>query len=296
MGCEKEEVETTGLDVANASVKALNTVKITSTGMNFIAPEEIPSGWNTFSYLNKTGEPHFFILVKIPEDKTLEEYHEEVTVPFNNWLKTWREGAPVQDPGIALWFFTDAVNTGGSGLIDAGETAVTSINLQPGNYIIECYVKLPNGDFHSVVGMLDQIRVTEEGSKVKEPKSDVSLIIDGNGMTMEGEVKRPGLHTFSVDFIPGSAADVHLVRIEDPEGADRNQLNDWMYWANIIGYEKEGLMTPAPAGFSFLGGSQELAQGGRTYFQAVLKPGTYALISEVADPMSSGHYVEFEVE
>ena len=295
ISCEKEELEPMNIEAANASVKSFNTVKITSTGMNFHAPDEIPSGWNTFSYMNKTNEPHFFILVKIPEDKTLEEYHEEVTVPFNQWLETWRAGAPAQDPGIALWFFTDATNTGGSGLIDAGKTAITSVNLEPGNYIIECYVKMPNGDFHSVVGMLDQITVTEDVSKVIEPKSDVSISINGGGMALEGNIERPGLHTFAVDFEPGSAADVHLVRIEDPS-ADRDNLNDWMYWANIIGYEKEGLMTPAPAGFSFLGGSQELAQGGRTYFQAVLKPGTYALISEVADPMGSGHYIEFEIK
>jgi hypothetical protein len=294
--CQKENLDEVGSTALEANIKAFNTVKVTSTGMNFHAPAEIPSGWNTFSYLNKTDEPHFFILVKIPDDKTLEEYEEEVTIPFNNWLKTWRAGAPAQDPGIAAWFFTDSYNSGGSGLIDAGGTAITSVDLEPGNYIIECYVKLPNGDFHSIVGMIDQLTVTEEVSKTKEPQANVSVSIDQTGIALQGEIERPGLHTFAVDFVPGSTADVHLVRIENPESADREELNDWMYWANIIGYEKEGLMTPAPAGFSFLGGSQELAQGGRTYFQAVLKPGTYALISEVADPMNTGHYIEFEVE
>ena len=85
MSCEKEEMNTSNLEVANASVKALNTVKITSTGMNFLAPDEIPSGWNTFSYQNKGHVPHFYLLVKVPEGKTLEEYRNEITVPFNEW-------------------------------------------------------------------------------------------------------------------------------------------------------------------------------------------------------------------
>lgn len=280
MSCEKEELGTSSLEEANASVNAMNTVKITSTGMNFDAPDEIPSGWNTFTYMNKTNAPHFFILVKIPDDVTLEEYTDQVTNPFNTWLDTWREGAPAADHGIALWFFYEAYNTGGSGLIDAGESTVTSVNLEPGNYIIECYVKMPNGDFHSVAGMVDQMTVTEEISGTKELKADVSLSIDDKGLHLQDEIGKPGHHTFAVDFAAGSTADVHLVKIEDPD-ANREELKKWMYWGNIIGFEKEGFMTPAPEGFNFLGGSQELAKGGRTYFQAVLKPGTYALVSEV---------------
>ena len=212
-------------------------------------------------------------------------------------MKTWRGvDIPEEETAIAGWFFTESYNAGGSGLLDAGKTAITTVYLEPGHYMIECYVKLPNGDFHSVVGMLEQMTVTEEESSSKEPKEDVTLSIDETGIVLQDEIERPGLHTFAVDFPAGNTADVHLVRIENPESADRDALNEWMFWANNIGLPNEGLMTPAPEGFSFLGGSQEYVPGGRTFFQAVLKPGTYALISEVPDPMSSGHYIEFEVE
>lgn len=302
MSCEKEEISTSNLEVADASIKSFNTVKITSTGMNFDAPDEIPSGWTTFTYMNKSDAPHFFILVKIPDNITLEEYTLQVTNPFNSWLDTWRAGAPAEDHGISFWFFTEAFNTGGSGLIDAGESTVTSVNLEPGNYIIECYVKMPNGDFHSVAGMVDQMTVTEEVSKNKEPKADVSISIDELGLHLENEIRRPGQHTFSVDFAAGSDADVHLVKIEDPDAANREELKKWMHWANIIGFEKEGFTTPAPDGFSFLGGTQELKKGGRTYFQAVLRPGTYALVSEVSYYDSNGeilidnYYEEFTIK
>lgn len=306
MGCEKEELDTANLEVANASVKSMNTVKITSTGMNFIAPDEIPSGWSTFSYMNKTDEPHFFLFIKVPDNITLEEYHSEVTVPFNNLLKTWRgENIPPEKTIIADWFWNKEVtyNAGGSGLLDGGKTAVTSIFLDtPGNYMIECYVKMPNGDFHSLVGMLDQITVTDEKSKLKEPEADVNISVDGSGLQMNDNINRPGLHTFSVDFTEATNADVHLVRIENPENFDRDSLKSWIFWGNNVGQPNEGLMTPTPEGLSFVGGSQELYKGGRTYFQAVLKPGTYALISEVSyydqdnNILIDNFYEEFTVE
>lgn len=305
VSCQKEEInEDAMLQSLDASVKSFNTVKIISTGMNFIAPEEIPSGWNTFSYMNKTDESHFFLLIKIPEDKTLEDYTNEVTIPFNNLmdvLRGKRDFNPETD-AIAPWFFdpekTD--NYGGSGIIDAGQTAITSINLEPGNYIIECYIKVPSGDFHSVLGMVDQITVTEDVAKEKEPKADVSIAVDADGIQLNEEIKRPGLHTFSVDFQSepeglSPTPDVHLVKIHD-ENVGEETLKNWMNFA-YFGADPEGLMTPAPAGFSFLGGSQEVPVGGTTFFQAVLTPGKYALVSEIDHSLAAGDfYQEFTVE
>lgn len=295
MSCEKDELNNSTLETANASVKALNTVKITSTGMNFDAPDEIPSGWNTFSYHNKGHVPHFFFLASLPEGITLEMYKEQVTLPFNNILKIMRGEAPDGPTDLPEWFGPH-LYSGGSGLLDPGMTAVTSLNLEEGNYLIECYVKTPGGDFHSVIGMLDEIRVTSEDSKAKEPKAQANISIDASGLYLNDEISRPGNHTFSVDFAEGSTADVHLVRIEDPVATNSEVLKEWIYWANNVGQPNEGLMTPAPDGLTFLGGVQELFNGGSAYFQAVLKPGTYALISEVPYDMIDSYYQEFTIE
>ena len=295
LSCEKEEMNNINSEGLNASVKAMNTVKITSTGMNFDAPEEIPSGWNTFSYYNKGHVPHFFFLVKLPEGITLEMYKEQVTMPFNNILKLMRGEEPTGPTSLPKWF-SPQLYSGGSGIIDPGMKAVTSINLEEGNYLMECYVKMPNGDFHSVMGMLENLKVSSKNSKSKEPKANVDITIDESGLHLNNEISRPGLHTFSVEFAEESTADVHLVRIENPESTDRDELKEWIYWGNNVGLPNEGLMTPAPEGYSFLGGAQELYMGGHSYFQAVLKPGTYALISEVPSSIINQYYVEFTVE
>jgi hypothetical protein len=281
----------------------MNRVTITSTGMNFNAPEEIPSGWNTFEYTNGTSVPHFFLLVQVPEGKTLEEYRAEVTVPFNEWLWELVDN-PNAAPGLADWFWTDAINFGGSGIIDPGETAITSINLPEGNYIMECYIKMPGGNFekpggvfHSypVNGMVRQLTVTSEETKDKEPKSDIRIDVTTGGFVIDKELRRPGLHTFAVESQAGLTADVHLVRLDAATEEDIQDLNGWMHWMNNLGESNEGMMTPAPEGFAFLGGAQDLELGGTSYFQAVLKPGKYALIAEWPDSMSDGYYHEFNV-
>ena len=60
--------------------------------------------------------------------------------------------------------------------------------------------------------------------------------------------------------------------------------------ADLVALEKwvdfiEGLKEPSPEGLTFLGGVNDMPRGSRGYFKAVLKPGKYALISEV--PLAS---------
>ncbi len=57
--------------------------------------------------------------------------------------------------------------------------------------------------------------------------------------------------------------------------------------------------TPAPHGVEFLGGMQDLpatkANLSAGYFDAHLKPGTYAFIAEVPDPISKNMFKVFTV-
>ena len=71
--------------------------------------------------------------------------------------------------------------------------------------------------------------------------------------------------------------DVHLVKLN--ENTDTGEIDSWMSWA-----DPEGLNTPPPA--TFIGGTQEMPTGKTAYFTVDLKPGKYALVSEVPDPAS----------
>lgn len=265
-------------------------VEVRASDYAFIAPDEIPSGWTTFEFTNRGQEPHFFLLSRLPEGKTLADYAEDVGAPFDEAWAALQKGASKADAGALLgeklpeWYAQVQV-TGGIGMVVPGETARTTLRLEPGHYAMECYVKTAEGVFHTALGMMRALTVTADVSPLAEPEADLSIDVTNDGMTVAGE-PAPGRRTIAVRFVEqpaGPGNDVHLVRLED--ATDLDALAAWMDWMNL-----EGLRSPAPA--RFLGGSQEMPAGSTAYFEADLEPGRYAWIGE----SGQRRLVEFTVE
>ena len=156
------------------------------------------------------------------------------------------------------------------------------IYLEPGDYFMECYVKMENGIFHASMGMIEPLVVSGMNSGLDEPTADVEISISSTEGIVFNDSIGPGDHVFSVAFKDQivhenfAGHDVNLVKME--EGADPAILEKWMNWV-----DPKGLIEPAPAGFTFLGGVNNMPGGNRGYFKARLEPGTYALISEVPE-------------
>ena len=271
-------------------------VEITSTAMNFDAPKQIPPGWTTFKYLNRSTDVHFFVLEKMPEGKTIADTRAEIIPVFAAAMDLINNGQ--SEEGFAelqklpQWFF-EVVFSGGPGLISPGNIAETTINLEPGTYVIECYVKMPNGKFHSAMGMIEEIQVTGINRANPEPKAGMQIEISNSGIFFDQQ-PGPGDHTFAVRFKEQNphenfvGHDVHLVRLE--ENVNMEELNSWMNWS-----DPDGFKTPVPKGVQFLGGTQEMPPGKTSYFNASLKPGNYALISEVPNPKEKNMLKTFRV-
>ena len=68
-------------------------------------------------------------------------------------------------------------------------------------------------------------------------------------------------------------------------------LEAWMNWATPT-----GLMTPAPEGITFMGGTNDAPAGSTQYFEVDLSPGNYAFISEVPNSKAKGMLKTFKVE
>ncbi|MFV8226771.1 hypothetical protein [Christiangramia aquimixticola] len=258
-------------------------IKVLTKAMDFNMPDEIPSGWNTFRYENRSNEIHFFIFEKLPDSITIKEYKEELIPPFKKAFGLMNEGKTEEGmkayEKIPAWFFK-VVFSGGSGLLSPKRTSETTINLEPGLYAMECYIRMPDGTPHVFMGMLKEIKVTEKQSKQDAPEADLNISISGTeGIKFDREKVSAGSYTFGVTFEDQKlyenfvGHDVNLVKME--EGKDVKVLADWIDSANIKAFR-----TPAPEGFEFLGGSQEAPAGTTTYFTANLKPGQYVLISE----------------
>ncbi|UJH90370.1 hypothetical protein LZ575_16215 [Antarcticibacterium sp. 1MA-6-2] len=194
---------------------------------------------------------------------------------------------------LPTWFF-DVVFTGGAGLISPSGTAQTTVNLEPGKYVIECYVKMPNGMFHSAMGMLAELDVLPANNNRRKPIARDTITISSElGIAFKDEIQ-PGEHTFAVNFKDQIAHehfighDVHLVRLKDENSI--KDLNNWMNWA-----DPEAFKTPAPQGVEFLGGTQEMPAGNTSYFTVTLTPGNYALIAEVPNPIDKNMLKTFTV-
>lgn len=260
-----------------------NIVEVSSTGMSFDLPDEIPSGWTTFRYHNDTGVTHFFIIERMPAGKTVEDAKAEVVPVFQEGMDLIIEGkfdeALAAFGALPAWY-PQVVITGGPGLTAPGATSETTVHLEPGTYVIECYVKAPDGTFHTTYGMIVGLTVTGAVADARPPEPTLRVTMFNDRLELEGTL-RPGRHTIAVHFAEQTVHehflghDVHLVRLEDD--TDLAELNDWMNWA-----APAGLTTTAPA--AFMGGVQEMPAGSTGYFHTILRPGRYALIAEVPDP------------
>lgn len=258
-------------------------IEIVSNSMDFEMPDSISSGWHTFQYNNKSNETHFFLVDKYPSGITIENTEKEVGPVFQIGMNLIMEGKA--EEGFAAfnklpeWFFK-VVFVGGSGLVSPKTKSITTFRLDPGYYVIECYVKMPDGRFHSNMGMAKALIVTNELNKNSPPKPTNHISISSvDGIQVKDSISG-GKQVFSVYFKDQIVHenfvghDINLVKIHND--SDLSVLEAWMNWA-----EPKGLISPAPNGFTFLGGVNDMPEESNGYFEVDLTPGSYALISEV---------------
>lgn len=305
-GCDRQPA---GSDTAPAAVSqpsaaapASNAavVDVIAHGMQFSAPSDVPSGWVTFRFHNQSPYTHFALVERWPEAHSLADGEKEIAPIFQTGMDLLIKGdkdAAMKKFGELPEWMKDIVYIGGPGLTAPGYATSATMKLEPGRYVIECYVKT-DGVFHSsspepgVQGMTHEFTVTASDSGAGAPDADIHLRISSDqGIQAEGNVS-PGEHTVSVHYVDQKAYgnfvghDVHLVKLADD--TDQAGLMQWMDWMN-----PSGLSTPAPA--EFRGGLNEMPAASDGYFTVTLDPGRYAWISEVPDPDKHGLFVPFTV-
>jgi hypothetical protein len=278
----------------------LNVVEVTARGLEFEAPDEILSGWATFRLNNESGMIHFATLQRLPEGIALKDHQEQVAPVFQKGMDLLNAGeadAAMEKFGEIPEWVGQVVFMSGPGLTSVGHTAETSVYLEPGTYLLECYVKT-NGVFHSynpspsAYGMVHEITVMEESSNAAEPRATLTITLSSaRGIEVQGD-PTPGEHTVAVYFEDQQihenflGHDVHLARLEND--TDIEELAIWMDWT-----QPTGLEIPSPV--EFLGGTHEMPAGGTAYFTVRLEAGDYAWIAEVPSPSEKGMLKTFTV-
>ncbi len=288
---EKKTKETTKIEPEKETV-----IEIITEAMDFQTQDTIPSGWNTFAWSNNSPETHLFLLEKYPEGKDVSDAL-ILAADFQKGMDLIYEGkneeANIEFGKLPEWF-GEIVFSGGSGLLSPHESSITTLHLKPGYYVMDCYVKMANGLFHTVMGMVKGIIVLEEDSGNSPPEATVNIAVSSTeGISFDKSIKG-GEQTFSVTFKDQVVHenflghDINLVQLD--ENADLKDLEDWVNWAT-----PNGLRTPSRRGITFLGGVNDSPAGSTGYFKVNLKPGKYVLISEVPNASSKNMLKTFTI-
>lgn len=298
-GCQPadEVASSAGADSPSTDLATVDrqVVEITVNEYAFEAPAEFPSGWTTLRMTNKGEQPHFLLLWRLPADHDFEDYSEEIATPFNEMYALYHAGSLGQEQflnqlGETLpeWFGS-MQRMGGVGYLTPGRSVETTVQLEPGNYVMECYVKTPEPEvkFHNAVGMLRPLIVTEEATDAAPPEADAEITLSNYEIGLDGTLSA-GEQTVEVHVTEEPEGglvghNVQLVRLE--KDTSLQVVGAWLDWV-------DGLEPPAPV--EFLGGSGQMRAGATSYVHLDLEPGRYAWISEGYAP--KGMVYEFSVE
>ena len=125
---------------------------------------------------------------------------------------------------LPAWF-GEVAFIGGPGFISPGRTMEMTMFLEPGNHVVECYVKTEDGVFHNMLGMAFDMYVTEDTTAAAEP-TDPTITIDltNDGFAMDTEEIKAGEHLVQVNFNepepPMLANDVQVIEVDDDTDLD----------------------------------------------------------------------------
>lgn len=251
----------------------LNQVEIIAQDYAFDAPNNISSGWTTFRFSNMGDEPHFLYLMRMPDGKSLENYLIDLSGPINQaWIAVrddeMERSEAAQRMELPEWFSTE-LDRSGVGIIEPGMSAEVTVYLDPGTYVLDCYLKTEDGKFHTMEGMTRELTVTEASSGTSPPEADVEITLSSFDMAVEGNLT-PGTHTVAV-HAEDYGHNVHVARLD--ADTDVNEVIGWLDWLSV-----GGLVAHPPA--TFVGGITRLPKDRTAYFRLDLEPGRYLFVAQ----------------
>lgn len=277
-----------------------NVLELGIDGLTFVGPDSIKSGWTTVRVLNDSGMTHHALVYRLPEAVNADMIDQYVAIPIQESLTAALEGNFDKAAEIAATmpaWVADLTWLGGPGMMSEGVTGEATMYLEPGNYIVECYVKT-NGVQHNYnpepgeYAMILPLTVLPEDGGMAEPDANVTLTLTNAGVEIsEGEFV-PGDNSVRVIFEEQQlynnfvGHDAHVFRIDASTDVDAAAR-----WPDF--FPLDGQQTPAPA--LFVGGIHDMPQGTTGYFKLNLEPGDYAVTAEIPDAQEKGFVKRFNV-
>lgn len=246
----KSDKKTQSIEVETDSVTE-NIIEVIAKDFTFTVDSVIPSGWSTFRMKNIGVMEHFFFMTKLPDSITFDDYVSGVGAAFGKSWNAYKNGEVdktgaygILGANLPAWY-ANAKAMGGIGMVSGGQTGITTMWLDSGNYVMECYIKAANGQFHSELGMINPITVADEATQMSPPNANVKITLTNETMKLKGDLQ-VGDNIIAVHFNEypaiGLGNDIHLIKVDANTNMD--DVTFWMDWLNI-----GGLTSPGPAVF-----------------------------------------------
>ena len=149
---------TCGDAAAATPVPQINEVSFTAIDFDHTGPSSIPAGMTRIRLANEGKELHHQQLIKLPVGTATEDL-----------LAAFAQG-PGSPPPSGI------VSAGGVSALAPGGNGAAAMNLDPGNYVMTCFIPNGEGVPHFAFGMATSLTVTEAtGALAAAPDSDLTI-------------------------------------------------------------------------------------------------------------------------
>jgi hypothetical protein len=257
--CSKEAPKTDSTAVAQSGVATTpaasydptsRTVTVIAKDFAFEAPDSVPAGWTTFRMLNQSANIHHAQIVRLDSGKTFADVEASL------------KGPPGPPPA---W----VVDVGGPNAPNPQGESNATIELQPGNYVMLCFVDIPDKAPHFMKGMVRPLKVTAASGPSSAPVPDIVVSLSDYAFTVKSGTLSTGKHIVQVVNDGPQVHELELVKLEP--GKTTKDFLAWMAKPESAG--------PADA----IGGVVGIAKNGSNFFDVELSTGNYVLICFVPD-------------
>ena len=227
-----------------------NVVTITATDFAFALPDTIPAGLTTLRLVNQGKELHHASLVRLGAGKSAADFQAGLVAAMQSHA-----------PPPAWMAFV-----GGPNAVTVGDTATTTQVVEPGSYVLVCWIPSLDGTPHVMKGMVHPLIVTASAAPVPAaPPADVTMTLTDYDFQLSQPLTA-GRHVVQVENAGAQAHEVVIAAL-----APGKTLHDFVAW------ETGGEKGPLPTG-EWVGGVNTIDVGGRAQFTTTFRPGNYLLL------------------
>ena len=230
---------------------APSVVTITATDYAFGMADTIAAGLTTFRLVNQGKELHHASLVRLGDGKSAADFQAGLVAAM-------KSHAP---PPSWMTF------PGGPNAVTLGDTAIATQMLEPGSYVVVCWIPSLDGVPHVMKGMMHPLLVTAGAQPVPAAAEPADVTVR--------------LTDYDFQLSQPLTAGKHVVRVENT-GAQAHEiviaaLSPGKTLRDFIAWEAGGETGPLPTG-QWLGGVTTLDVGGHSQFTTTFAPGSYLLL------------------